>query len=444
MAHAVEKIDFPERQAGSDKVPATEVQKTLSSILQSTPFHSSKQSQELLQYIVDQSLAGHLEMLKERIIGANVFDRRPDYDTNDDPIVRARAAEVRKRLALYYQTAREESVRISVPSGSFRAIFEWADTKPIQLPSAPPHRPEQSQPPVESMPPPAPHEVAGPDLATPSPRFRGRRWWVVIAASAVILTLAMQHYFASPEDRALNQFWSPILDNSHTVLIYLGSNAVYELSSSYMDAYYQQHPRSQTEEMGLESYIPLPPSTKIDVQDLYPAKDTFVTIGDVAATTKIVSLLVHRNKQFDVRFGNDVAYGDLREHPTILIGAHNNSWTLTMTENLRYVFEGPNAIVDRSVSQKRWSTAAHELTDDYAIVSRVLNSRTGTTVLTAAGVGHAGTRAAAEFLTNPQSISALAKSLPKGWERKNIQIVLHTSVINQLPSAPDVVATYCW
>lgn len=267
---------------------------------------------------------------------------------------------------------------------------------------------------------------------------------MLIASSLVILALAIQHYYTSPENRAFNQFWSPILESSHTVLIYIGSNAVYQLSSSYFDAYYQQHPRSQTEEMGLETYIPLPPGGKIDAQDLYPAKDTFVTIGDVAATTKIVSLLVQRNKQFDIRFSNDVAFGDLREHPTILIGAHNNSWTLTMTENLRYVFNGHDAIVDRSDSQKHCTTNAHEFAEDYAIVSRVLNSKTGTTVITAAGIGHAGTRAAAEFLTSPQSISRLAKSLPKGWERKNLQVVLHTSVINQLPSAPDVVATYCW
>jgi hypothetical protein len=99
--------------------------------------------------------------------------------------------------------------------------------------------------------------------------------------------------------------------------------------------------------------------------------------------------------------------------------------------------------VDRSDSQKHWS-ASDDFAEDYAIVSRVLNSRTGTIVFTAAGVGHAGTRAAAEFLTNPQSIAAMTKSLPKGWEKKNVQIVLHTSVINQLPSAPDVVAIYCW
>ena len=72
------------------------MQQTLTEIFQSAPFRASKQSQQLLQYIVDQTLAGHGELLKERLIGVNVFGRRLDYDTNEDPIVRARAAEVRK------------------------------------------------------------------------------------------------------------------------------------------------------------------------------------------------------------------------------------------------------------------------------------------------------------------------------------------------------------
>lgn len=443
VEHAVEKVDSPDHQEGSENVPAAEVRKALWLVLQSSPFHSSKQSQELLQYIVDQTLAGHPEMLKERIIGASVFGRRPDYDTNNDPVVRSRAAEVRKRLALYYQLAREEPIRISIPSGSFKAAFESANRSQVQLPATQPNNPEWSQTPVKPVFPSALLEVAEPGIASGFARFRGRRWWFVIAASAVILTWVTLHYFTSSEERTFGQFWSPILDHSSTVLIYIGSNAVYELSNSYMDAYYRQHPRSQSEEMGLESYIPLPPGTKIDAQDLYPAKDTFVTIGDVAATTKFVTMLVRRNKQFDIRFGSDVAFGDLRENPTILIGAHNNSWTITITENLRYVFDGRNGILERSGSQKRWSTNS-EFTEDYAIVSRILSSKTGTTIITAAGIGHAGTRAAAEFLTNPQSVSALVKSLPKGWERKNVQIVLHTSVINQLPSAPDIVATYCW
>jgi hypothetical protein len=105
MENTVKVIDYLERAAGTQEMVASQVQEALSEIFKSTSFRASKQSQQLLQYIVDQTLAGHAELLKERIIGAAVFGRPPDYDTNEDPIVRGRAAEVRKRLAQYYATA---------------------------------------------------------------------------------------------------------------------------------------------------------------------------------------------------------------------------------------------------------------------------------------------------------------------------------------------------
>lgn len=444
MEHTTGVIDPRDRQESSPEVSATEVQRTLSEIFQSVPFHASKQSRELLRYIVDQTLAGHAEMLKERIIGANVFGRRPDYDTNDDPIVRARAAEVRKRLAQYYQTARGEGVvRIDVPSGSYRATFEWLDEKPALSTSTTQPGSQSSQPSVEALSPRIEFPVAVSRHPPSSHKLPGWGWLILVAASVVALAWAAQHYFTFPEERVFNQFWSPVLDNSSTVLIYVGSNAVYQLSSSYVDAYHRQHPMSQAEQMGLESFIPFPPGTKLNAEDLQAEKDTFVTIGDVAATTKIVSLLVRRNRQFDVRYGNDLVFGDLRESPTVLIGAHNNLWTIAMTDNLRFVFDSQQSIQDRSDPKRHWS-ANRGFTEDYAIVSRILNSKTGTTVVTAAGIGHAGTRAAAEFITNPHAIAALVKSLPKGWEKRNVQFVLHTTVINQLPSASDIVATYCW
>lgn len=439
----------PESEESSQPGPlpqeslATLVQQALAEILVSNPFRTSKQAQDLLRFIVDKTLSGHAEFLKERVIGSEVFGRRPDYDTNSDPIVRARVAEVRKRLALYYQIEHEKAVRISVPLGSFRAVFERMDGNRSQPPPAPSHEPELSPKQVEPATSPIPQEVVEQVVSPSSKRFSVRRRAIIAASAAVILIGAVQHWLPSPETRAFNQFWAPILDNHQTTLIYVGGNAVYQLSPSYLAAYYREHPRNHTEEMGYESYIPLPPGTKIDGQDLFPAKDIFVTIGDVAAITSIEALLVHRGRPFSIRYGEDVAYGDLRESPTILIGAHNNSWTLSVTENLHYVFDGPSSIVDRSDPRKRWAASAG-FTEDYAIVSRILNSKTGTTVIAVAGVGYAGTQAAAEFITNSQSLSALAMSLPKSWEKKNLQIVLHTTVTNQLPSAPDVVATYCW
>lgn len=443
MGQGVEIDEGLQSASAAQDLSASLIQEAVAAMMRSTPFCTSKQCQYLLQYIVDNSLSGHAELLKERVVGMEVFGRRPDYDTNADPIVRARVAEVRKRLALYYQTDPGDAVRISVPHGSFRATFERVDRTPVQAPPVPSEDPALSHNRLEPL---ITEIQAGNsrlDARLSSTGFRVRLWWFVIAASVVILFAATERSLFSPESRAFNRFWSPILHSPHTALMYVGGNAVYQLSPAYLTAYYKQHPPSQKEEMGLESYIQWPPGTKIDTADLFPAKNTFVTIGDVAAIAKIESLLLHHHRQFDIRYGDDVTYGDLRRSPTILIGAHNNSWTLAMTGNLRYVFAGGDAIVDRSNSQRRWS-ANDFLTDDYAIVSRIVNSRSGTTVLAVAGIGYAGTQAAAEFLTNARSILTLTKSLPKGWEGKNIQIVLHTSVTNRLPGTPDVVATYCW
>ncbi len=68
MENSATEVVFPVRQKSSEEVPASEVRRTLTAILESTPFRTSKQAKELLQYVVDETLAGHPESLKERII----------------------------------------------------------------------------------------------------------------------------------------------------------------------------------------------------------------------------------------------------------------------------------------------------------------------------------------------------------------------------------------
>jgi hypothetical protein len=430
-------------QDGSELVPASDVRKTLAAILESAPFRSSIQIQKLLQHIVTETLAGRTETLKERVIGASIFDKRSDYDTNQDPIVRLRVAEVRKRLAVYYQMVPDEPVLISIPSGSFRAVFERTHKQPVQLLTALPFDPEHAQPQAEPVTPQGPREVAASYLKASPGRLRNRGWWIAFAASVVILGLVMLRYFVFPEERAFNQFWSPILNSSNTILVGVGNNPLYELSHAYEDEYFKNHPGNQYEEMGLHPYIPIPPGTTIDGKDLHPAENTYLTIGDLMAVSDIQYVLARRNRRLDIRFVNDMTFGDLRQSPTILVGAHNNIWTISTTENLHFRFKGHSAIVDSTDPQRSW-TANPDRSETYAIVARVLNSWNGKVVMVIGGVGYSGTRAAAEYITDPQSIARLAKSLPKGWENKSIEVVLHTSVKNQIPSAPDVVATYCW
>jgi hypothetical protein len=443
VENSVEEVNSPYGQKDSGIVPALEVRRTLFAILKSAPFRSSMPLQRLLQYIVAETLAGRADALKERVIGASIFDKLSSYDTNQDPIVRLRVAEVRKRLAVYYQMARDEPVLISIPSGSFRAVFVWARRNPGQLPAVQPVEPEQTSLRIEPITQEVLREVAGPDPKPSSSRFRYLRWWPLIAASVAILIAVSLRYFVSPEERAFNQFWSPVMDNSDTILIGMGNNPIYELSHSYEDEYFKNHPGSQYEEMGLHPYVPIPPGTTIDGKDLHLAENTYLTVGDLMALSNIEYMLARRSRKLDIRFVNDMAFGDLRQSPTILIGAHNNVWTLSATENLRFGFNGHSAIVDHFAPQRSWA-ANSDRSETYAIIARVLNSWNGKVVIVIGGVGYSGTRAAADYITDPRSISMLAKSLPKGWENKSIEVVLHTSVKNEIPSAPDVVATYCW
>jgi hypothetical protein len=436
------EVFSPSREENGAAVPEPEVQKALAAIRQSVPFRSSKQIQMLLEFLVGETLAGNAETLKERVIGAKLFGRSPNYDTNSDPIVRLRVAELRKRLALYYQTTNEENVRISIPLGAFRAVFEWPRTGVAPSATMPTReeKPEQSSlPPISQSP---PGHIGVTDRVISSARSRSRRKWIAIAVSAVILGFVAQHYIPSFTERTLDQFWSPVL-SSDTTLIYVGNNPVYEPSPSFVARYFQEHPQNPNEETGANTFIPAPPQVTDPANDLNPAKDMYVTNGDVSATSKIVSLLARKGKQVDIRYGNDVTYGDVRSHPTVLIGAHNNYWTLRTTKNLRIGFEGFDTIIDRSDPQKKW-VASEDRSEDYALVSRVMNGWDGKVVVVVAGLGQGATRAAAEFVTSPQSIAKLAKSLPIGWKSKNIQFVLHTTVKNQIPSTPDVVAVYCW
>src|ERR1700750_1765164 len=111
-------------ELGSERVD--EVRDHLRDVIASPEFAGSKRAQDFLQLIVEHALAGRLENLRERMIGAEMFGRPIDYDTANDAVVRVKATEVRKKLAQYYLgIAKPPRVRIEIPAGTYVAKFHW-------------------------------------------------------------------------------------------------------------------------------------------------------------------------------------------------------------------------------------------------------------------------------------------------------------------------------
>jgi hypothetical protein len=104
------------------------IRRHLNHVLESATFKRSRRNQEFLRHIVEKSLSGDFDQLKERILGIEIFGRPLTYDTSADAIVRVTANDVRKRLLRYYELEGANSgVRIHLPSGSYIPEFTQVD-----------------------------------------------------------------------------------------------------------------------------------------------------------------------------------------------------------------------------------------------------------------------------------------------------------------------------
>ena len=110
-----------------EPVPATTVREQLARVVNSPGFVSSARMIRFLTHIVNRTIDGDADSLKEFSIAMEVFDRTADYDPNIDAIVRVEARRLRSKLKAYYEEGqgRSDPVLIGLRPGSYVPIFRW-------------------------------------------------------------------------------------------------------------------------------------------------------------------------------------------------------------------------------------------------------------------------------------------------------------------------------
>jgi hypothetical protein len=156
------------------------VRAELAGLLTGAAFRTSKRSRDFLEYVVERTLKGLTEALKERSIGVELFQLPADFDAGQHTIVRVTANEVRKKLAQHYMNGNgvPHPVRIDLPPGSYRAEFRWES--PQVVPAEPPQAPALPAPPVVPEVPPAPI----------SPPLTRRSWQAMLALGGGSIAVA--------------------------------------------------------------------------------------------------------------------------------------------------------------------------------------------------------------------------------------------------------------
>jgi hypothetical protein len=431
-AHAIHETWHPQSKQDREAVLSE-----LEAILASPHFCNSKRYPALLRFIVENSLAAKVELLKERTLGVEVFDRPHDYDTNTDTVVRYTAGEVRKRLLLYYsEQSHPSSIRISLPAGSYVPEFIHATLDPTDAASfAEAHSASRSDTdswlrttaePREAgltvshahageM----PHRNSAPGLI----KSHSARLLIGSALVAVLLLAfaagAWWRYRANPSPTQVDEFWAPVVHGQHNLLICTGSSVF-----------------ANNKYSGVETA-----NRDID----YP----FVSWQSVSAAVQISSVLSRNGVSSQLISAPSTAVTDLREHSVALLGAYNNQWTMHLQQNLRYYFQAgaDEIIVDRMHPQVQWKrdqSLPYSNSDDYAVVARFHDATIDGWVVVLAGVGRNGTEAAAQFVTSPHYLQLLRDRIGSDFANRNIEVVLKINVIDGKTGAPTILAVSTW
>jgi hypothetical protein len=438
--HGGPPVDGPERAA---------VLRELESILSSPFFRTSNRSKQFLAYVVQHTLEDNHEPLKERTIGAKLFQRPAGYSTGDDPVVRVQAGEVRRRLEQYHHAALNQSpVRIELPVGSYAPEFRWTSTAPQPVEPAPAEPPQREPVKEETARPAMLSVVEAKQLA----KGRSRLVWVVpiLCLALILVVLASILHRSSAKGSAMNQFWSPVLTTSEPVLICLAKPAVYLPSAALLQKYSKVPGAFTTELQRLTQPPPLHPQDKLVWGDMVEYSDYGVAAGDVYAAVRLSALLGRMGKESQVRIGSQYSFADLRNSPAVVVGAFNNRWTMQMTSNLHFAFveeDGEPMIREQGPAGRSWHAkfGPHgEVMEDFGIVTRLLNSKTGQFVVSTAGTLASGTQAAGEFVSSSEYLEEALRTSAADWAKKNLQFVIQTTVTDSVPGPPQVVAIYTW
>jgi len=423
-------------------LPAEEIRQHLDMILAGDEFSSSRRSSELLRHIVERALAGDTQSLKERLLGMDIFQRRSDYDTSTDAIVRVTASDVRRRLTSYYSEHSAVSMRISLPLGSYVPDFiplaAREDSSGIQQ-----HEDRQAKP-ARTIDP-----VPVRALATPSPaQGRRRHSFGMPLPLALCLTMALAlsagwwlrgvvigHGYLSDDRKYAfyKDLLGPIGDKPENgtqialsdphVLLYLGLNQPGPLL--------KDSPKDVSVPEDMAAVLN---QTANDNQAKFPFHHIFVDttnytgFGEATAAFGMARVLQATGRSARLTAARFLNWDSARKEQLVILGAPHESAFVQSTLSAANFTIGYNSIHNahplpgEQVDYFK-SGQGGEL-DDYGLIW-MTKSPSGTRVLVLAGLSSAGTAGVGDFFSDPERMWPIYEQLraksktgnvPESWQ----------------------------
>jgi hypothetical protein len=427
--------------AGSASPDVALIRDHLNMVLASDEFSSSRRASELLQHLVERALAGDSASLKERLLGMEIFHRRSDYNTSTDAIVRVTANDVRRRLAQFYSRHPDQSLRISLPLGSYIPDFIATTVRePDSTLAGGAHIASGALLHSELLPVADVGHLAS--AGTPVP-VRGRVLPRLQYALGLLLAVLLGWWFRSAVQERnaqtnsaysfYNDLLGPIglngpgeteiaLTNPH-VLLYLGL-------------------KTPGPALGVSPKdIPVPADMATvlnksanDIQAQFPYHHFFVDIsnytgmGEAEAAFGLARTLQATGRNAELTEERFLNWETARQEPLVILGAPHESKFVQDTlsaANFTIGYDAIHNLHPRPGEQTDYSkTRNGDVLEDYGLIW-MTQSPSGTRILVLAGLSSAGTAGVGEFFSDParmkpvyQKLRAAAGSnnFPNSWQ----------------------------
>ncbi len=456
------------------------LQKHLKEITQGKAFKGSLRSAQFLTYIVEQAIAGNFDLLKERVIGVEIFQRSPSYDTGEDAIVRVTASDVRKRLLQHYDRYGAASdIHISLPLGSYIPEIRWDHAiVTVPLDSIIRHQDAPSTPPLSSVdqdPALAPKTAKEAAANAPSTadletsrfyRPSQRRWLsVTVPLAALNLALLGVLLYGIQWQRSVRTETAPPSANPLAPVRVLPWSTLFSspnpthLITSDPDIYWiQTLTRSPISISDYANHVYIPEGNTLTPEMkkvcLGPLRGDKAATVDTQIAINVESLAQSSSRRIDVQGARSIQFSTLKTDDNfVFLGSmRSDPWVSLFNDQLDFRFVIQKGSMDEIFSnvhpkpneQPFYAQTAKTggTGESFAIIALVRNPNQDGQVLLLAGLNAEGTQAAGRLATDLPRLSTALQNCgiaPFGL-LKHFEMLLRVRIMASSPSEFEVMA----
>lgn len=376
-------------------------------VLASPKFQGANLSTKLLTFLAQWAVDRPDEHLKETELALTVFNRPAgSFDPQIDSVVRVQMARLRGRLAEYYaELGQADQVILEIPKGGYHLIGRYMEVDEPEPPAAPP--------PLEPL---------------PEPRRRPFAWIALAAVAGLLLGAGLMWLAIRPEPRpgaVLRQFWAPFFHDNRPILVVFSNPRLAGTLASDGLRYYDEN--LDAKKPGVENM-------------------SYSGSGDPFAVFKLTRLMDRFRQSIRVQAGSRLSWDEARNANMIFVGRPEQNPALRRLPRLHEFrfkfFEGIVNVHPQPGEKTNYTCSGKPYSRDYALIALTPGLMPGSSTLILAGNTTYGSQAAADFISDENSVTELLSKLgvQSGGVVPRFEALIEVRITNDTPVWSRLVA----